>query len=39
MKNFPLYNLSLNTKNAIQYNSEFISTIRYEEIVERDYPK
>ena len=32
----PLYNLSLNTKNAIQYNSEFISTIKYNEITENN---
>ena len=36
MQRAPLYNLSLNTKNAIQYNSEFISTIRYKEIVEHN---
>lgn len=28
----PKYNLSVNTKNAINYNSEFISTMHYKEI-------
>jgi hypothetical protein len=31
--NHPKYNLSLNTKNAILYNSEFISTLHYETFV------
>ena len=30
--NHPRYNLSLNTKNAINYNSEFISTLEWKEI-------
>ena len=37
MRRAPLYNLSLNTKNAIQYNSEFISTINYQELIEWFY--
>jgi hypothetical protein len=34
MRKYPVYNLSLNTKNSIQYNSEFISTINYQELTE-----
>jgi hypothetical protein len=30
MYNKPLYNLCLNTKNTINYYSEFISTIDYD---------
>ena len=37
MRKYPVYNLSLNTKNSIQYNSEFISTINYQELTEQFY--
>ena len=32
----PLYNLSLNTKNSIQYQSEFLSTIHYNKLTNVD---